>query len=142
MPRPPPGKNRNLKIIHRLDPHFLCVPSLHIAVVALTWTYFHEAFRAEGMDGAEFADEALTVTYTREGEEELVHELLTDENAWLRLISEGGTRTFEGWYKDLKWNTSLFHLTLTLGALFLTDWDIRGILRFSGRGAASARALA
>ena len=53
--RPPPGKNRNLKIIHRLDPHFLCVPSLHIAVVALTWTYFHEAFRAEGMDGAELA---------------------------------------------------------------------------------------
>ena len=67
---------------------------------------------------------------TREGEEGLVHELLTDENAWLRIVAEGGTRTFEGWCKDLKWNTSLFHLTLTLGALFLTDWDIRGILRF------------
>lgn len=84
----------------------------------------------------------LLAFLTREGEVELVHELLTDENAWLRIISEGGTRTFEGWYKDLKWNTSLFHLTLTLGALFLTDWDIRGILRFSGRGAAPARALA
>ena len=67
---------------------------------------------------------------TREGEEGLVHELLTDENAWLRIVAEGGTRTFEGWCKDLKWNTSLFHLTLTLGALFLTDWDIRGSLRF------------
>ena len=67
----------------------------------------------------------------REGEEELAHELLTDENAWLRIIAEGGTRTFEGWYKDLKWNTSLFHLSLTFGAVFLTDCDIRGIFRFS-----------
>ena len=48
------------------------------------------------------------------------------------MIREGATTTFEGWGKETKWNTSLFHLTLTLGALFLTDWDIRGILRFSG----------
>ncbi len=67
----------------------------------------------------------------REGEEELAHELVIDENSWMRMIGEGATRTFEGWHKELKWNTSLFHLTLTLGALFLTDWDIRGILGFS-----------
>ncbi len=73
----------------------------------------------------------LLAFLTREGEEALVHDLLTDRDAWLRMIGEGATRTFEGWYRDLKWNTSLFHLTLTLGALFLTDWDIRGILRFS-----------
>ncbi len=47
--RPPHGGNRNLKIIHRLDPHFLCVPSLHIAVVTLTWTFFTAAFKEEGM---------------------------------------------------------------------------------------------
>ena len=41
--------------------------------------------------------------------------LLTDKDAWLRMLSEGATRTFEGWYKDQKWNTSLFHLTMSLG---------------------------
>lgn len=51
--RPPPGKNKNLKIIHLLDPHFLCVPSLHIAVVILTWTFFDNVFQKEGMDSGE-----------------------------------------------------------------------------------------
>ena len=73
----------------------------------------------------------LLAFLAREGETQLIHELLTDENAWLKMIDEGATRTFEGWSKDLKWNTSLFHLTLTLGALFLTEWDVGGILRFS-----------
>ena len=49
------------------------------------------------------------------------------------MLSEGATRTFEGWYKDQKWNTSLFHLTMSLGALFLTDWEMERILRFSRR---------
>lgn len=51
--RPPPAKNKNLKIIHLLDPHFLCVPSLHIAVVILTWTFFDNVFQKEGMDSGE-----------------------------------------------------------------------------------------
>ncbi len=34
--------------IHILDPHLLCVPSLHIAVITLTWTYFREVFKKEG----------------------------------------------------------------------------------------------
>jgi len=67
----------------------------------------------------------------RDGEEELVHELLTDEHAWLNMIAEGATRTFEGWGKEMKWNTSLFHLTMSYGAAFLTDWNIRDIFRFS-----------
>ena len=28
----------------------------------------------------------------------------TDEGAWLRILREGGTTTFEGWGKDTKWN--------------------------------------
>ncbi len=51
--RPPPGKNKNLKVIHMLDPHFLCVPSLHIAVVILTWNFFNNVFQKEGMDNEE-----------------------------------------------------------------------------------------
>lgn len=46
----------------------------------------------------------------RHGEQELLHELLVDENAWLRMLSEDATVTFEAWYKDQKWNTSLFHM--------------------------------
>lgn len=52
-PRPPAGKHRSMRIIHRLDPHFLCVPSLHIAVVVLAHTFFTDVFRQEGMDCAE-----------------------------------------------------------------------------------------
>ena len=43
----------------------------------------------------------LLCALLRDGEEELVHDLLTDENTWLRMISEGATRTFEGWGKDI-----------------------------------------
>ncbi len=66
----------------------------------------------------------------RDGEDELLHSLLTDENTWLNIIREGGTTTFEGWSKDHKWNTSLFHLTLSFGAAFLTDWRIKEIFTF------------
>ena len=55
------------------------------------------------------------------GEEALLHELLASPDAWLRNIREGATRTFEGWGRDTKWNTSLFHLNLAAGAVFLTD---------------------
>lgn len=57
------------------------------------------------------------------GRSDLVGELLSDENAWLRIIREGGRTTFEGWGKDAKWNTSLFHLTLSYAAVFLADID-------------------
>ncbi|MFA6930674.1 MAG: family 78 glycoside hydrolase catalytic domain [Lentisphaeria bacterium] len=66
----------------------------------------------------------------RDGEESLVYDLLTDRQAWLNMLSEGATRTFEGWSRDLKWNTSLFHLTLAYGAAFLTEWDIPEIFNF------------
>jgi alpha-L-rhamnosidase len=73
----------------------------------------------------------LLCALLRDGEEELVHDLLTDENAWLRMLSEGATRTFEGWGKDLKWNTSLFHLTMSYGAAFMTsDFSVKEIFAF------------
>lgn len=69
----------------------------------------------------------------RDGEEALVHDLLTDEHAWLNMISEGATRTFEGWGKDMKWNTSLFHLTMSYGAAFLTDFNAKEIFSFRSK---------
>jgi hypothetical protein len=70
----------------------------------------------------------------RDGDDEFAHDLLTDERAWLNMTSEGATRTFEGWGKELKWNTSLFHLTMSYGAAFLTDWNIPEVFSFSQIG--------
>ena len=59
----------------------------------------------------------------RTGRRELMLEFLKDDGAWRRMIREGATVTFEGWGKTSKWNTSLFHLTLSYAAVFLTDWE-------------------
>ncbi len=45
----------------------------------------------------------------KNGETEKAEELATDEGAWLNMLNEGATTTFEAWGKDQKWNTSLFH---------------------------------
>ena len=36
--------------IHAFDPHLLCVPSLHVMVVVLTWTFHRRAHRELGAD--------------------------------------------------------------------------------------------
>ena len=43
-------------------------------------------------------------------------------------LREGATTTFEGWGKETKWNTSLFHLTVAYAAVFLADIDLRHLL--------------
>ena len=43
------------------------------------------------------------------GEIEKAERLATDDGAWLNMLYEGATTTFEVWGKDQKWNTSLFH---------------------------------
>lgn len=55
---------------------------------------------------------------------DLVKQLLLDNGAWKRMLDEDATTTFEGWGKDTKWNTSLFHLTMSYGTLFLADIDL------------------
>ena len=54
--------------------------------------------------------------------------LLLDRGAWLRMLREGATTTFEGWGKETKWNTSLFHLTVSYAAVFLADIDLQRLL--------------
>ena len=72
----------------------------------------------------------LLASLVREGEEKLAFELLTDDGAWMNMLKEGASRTFESWGANWKWNTSLFHLTLTYGALFLTDWPLKKIFTY------------
>lgn len=60
----------------------------------------------------------------RNGLSEHIAETLRDEGAWLRMLAEGATTTFEGWGKETKQNTSLFHLTMSYAAVFLADIDL------------------
>ena len=64
----------------------------------------------------------------RSGHKDLVLKLMRDPGAWRRMISEGATTTWEGWGKDSKWNTSLFHLAFVYPILFLTDWGMEKVL--------------
>ena len=43
------------------------------------------------------------------------------------MLREDATTTFEGWGKDTKWNTSLFHLTMSYAAVFMVDAELGGV---------------
>ena len=62
---------------------------------------------------------------SRDGEKERLRKALLSDGAWLRMLREDATTTFEGWGKDTKWNTSLFHLTMSYAAVFLADIDAK-----------------
>ncbi len=69
----------------------------------------------------------------RTGNDELLRELLADEGGWRRMLREGATVTFEGWGRDAKWNTSLFHLTLSYALVFMTDWGLDEVLHLAAQ---------
>lgn len=58
-----------------------------------------------------------------DGENERLRRALLHEGAWLRMLREDATATFEGWGKDTKWNTSLFHMTMSYAAVYLADLE-------------------
>jgi len=70
-----------------------------------------------------FGTFALLQGLCSRGDQPLLDRVLHDDGAWLRMLREGATTTFEGWGKDTKWNTSLFHLTMSDVAVFLADID-------------------
>lgn len=51
--RPQKVKYKGFALIHAFDPHYLCVPSLHIAIVILTYTYHRKTLKDEGFSPAE-----------------------------------------------------------------------------------------
>lgn len=64
----------------------------------------------------------------REKQKDKVLQIIKSEGTWKRMLKEGATSTFEVWGKDLKWNTSMFHLTLSFIAAFLADVDLESII--------------
>ena len=54
-----------------------------------------------------------------DGDTQRLRTALLDPGAWLRMLREGAATTYEGWGRDTKWNTSLFHLTMAYALAFL-----------------------
>jgi len=70
----------------------------------------------------------ILLRLAKDGERERLRKELLDEGAWLRMLREDASTTFEGWGRDTKWNTSLFHLTMASAAAFMADFDLAAIL--------------
>ena len=71
-------------------------------------------------------DAAIYETMVRltRGNEALLQDLIKDENAWLNMLKEGATTTFEAFSKDGKVNASLFHTMFAFPALFMIKSDL------------------
>lgn len=61
----------HFRIIHMFDPHYLCVPSLHVIIVVLAYTFYRKAFMELGMPkdeadalNRELFDGAIAITET------------------------------------------------------------------------------
>ncbi len=46
--RPDYNEMREFRQIHALDPHFLCVPSLHVATMTMAFGFYRDVFQKEG----------------------------------------------------------------------------------------------
>lgn len=67
-----------------------------------------------------FVTPVLFVWLKLHKKEALLRSLICDEKAWLNMLAEGATTTFEAFSKDGKWNTSLCHTMFAFPALFMT----------------------
>ena len=86
-------------------------------------------FTERGITGTSlFATFPLLTGLLREGRYDLIKSAIKDERAWLNMLAEGATSTFECWSRDGKWNTSLFHLQNTHIATFISDIDLSFII--------------
>ncbi|NLM79275.1 MAG: hypothetical protein GX173_14560 [Ruminococcaceae bacterium] len=88
-----------------------------------------EAIKREGISSLSFfCVFPVLLGYARNGRTDLIKEALLNNGAWRRMLREDATTTFEGWGKSTKWNTSLFHLTMSYVATFMADVAIEKIL--------------
>ncbi len=113
----------------------------HISLVGNSFVYgfnlcddprFKERFisllRQNGIDSLSlFCTFPVLAGLVKNNRFDLIQECLLNDGAWKRILREGGTTTFEGWGKDTKWNTSLFHLTMAYAATFMADTDLKNL---------------
>lgn len=91
---------------------------------------FEKLFCEHGVDSLYlFTTFPVFMGLVRNDRWDLLETAILNEGAWKRMLREGATTTFEGWGKDTKWNTSLFHLTISYVAAFMADVDIKKILK-------------
>ena len=90
---------------------------------------FRKMLREKGEDATSFFTTfPLLLKFTREGDTEQIRRYILHEGTWSRMLREDATTTFEGWGKDCKWNTSLFHLTMSGAAMFMADVELKKYL--------------
>ena len=90
---------------------------------------FKKLLREKGEDHTSFFTTfPLLLKFTRDGDLEQVRRYILHEGTWRRMLREDATSTFEGWGKDCKWNTSLFHLTMSSVAMFMADTELKKYL--------------
>ena len=77
-----------------------------------------------------FTSFPMMIGLVRDKKYDLLKEQFLDEGAWLRIISEDSYTSFEGWGRECKWNTSLFHMTMSDVAVFLADIDIDKLFEY------------
>ena len=51
--RPNYKKDRHFRLIHALDPHLMCVPSLHVSIMIMAWVFYREVFRTSAFNDEE-----------------------------------------------------------------------------------------
>lgn len=68
-----------------------------------------------------FVTPFLFLWLRQSGNEALLLELIGERDAWLNMIGEGATTTFEAFSKHKKANASLFHTMFAFPLLFLAD---------------------
>ena len=77
-----------------------------------------------------FTSFPMMIGLVRRGRYDLLEMQFRDNGAWLRTISEGSYTSFEGWGRECKWNTSLFHMTMSDVAVFLADIDTDALFKY------------
>ncbi|MBQ9107191.1 MAG: family 78 glycoside hydrolase catalytic domain [Clostridia bacterium] len=87
---------------------------------------FMSMLKEKGIDSLSFfCTFPVFMGLVRDGRFDTLRECILHEGTWKRMLREGATTTFEGWGKDTKWNTSLFHLTMSYAAIFMADIDLQ-----------------
>ena len=90
---------------------------------------FLELYSKKGEDRTSlFTTFPILLKLTRMGEVERIKRTILHSGTWTRMLNEGATSTFEGWGKDTKWNTSLFHLTMSSAVIFMADIDLKKMI--------------